>query len=103
MTAVWITIAGLAAGSIAIKAAGPLLLGGRDLPPRAAGVIALLAPALLAALVVVETVGAEDAGLTIDARLAGLGGAAGGLALKLPMLAVVALAAAAAALARALA
>lgn len=102
MTAVWLTIAGLAAGTVAIKAAGPLLLGGRDLPPRVAAVIVLLAPALLAALVVVETLGGREAGFSIDARLAGLAGAAGGLALKLPMLAVVALAAAAAALARAL-
>jgi hypothetical protein len=102
MTAVWLTIAGLAAGTMAIKGAGPLLLGGRDLPPRAAGVIGLLAPALLAALVVAETVGAERAGIAIDARVAGLLAAAGGLALRLPMLVVVALAAAAAALARAL-
>src|SRR5215216_3100727 len=48
----WITIVAVALASAAIKAAGPMLVGGRDLPPRAAAIVALLAPALLAALVV---------------------------------------------------
>ena len=50
----------LAVGTVVIKAAGPVLLGGRDLPPRLSGVVARLAPALLAALVVVETFGARQ-------------------------------------------
>jgi branched-subunit amino acid transport protein len=47
-------IAGMALATFAIKAAGPVALGGRDLPERFAGVIALLAPALLAALIVTQ-------------------------------------------------
>jgi hypothetical protein len=43
--------------SFTIKAAGPALLGNRPLPPRAAGVIALFAPALLAGLVVTDFAG----------------------------------------------
>ena len=42
---------------IAIKGAGPVVLGGRPMPPRLIGVISLLAPALLAALVATLTFG----------------------------------------------
>ena len=49
---------------------------GRDLHPRLFGVIALLAPALLAALVVTETFGGPDGSLEVDERAAGV--AAGG-------------------------
>ena len=103
MTEAWITIAGLTLGTTAIKAAGPVSSGGRDLPPRAAAVIGLVAPALLAALVVTLTLGVEQTGVTVDARLAGLGAAGAGLAARLPLLAVIGLAAAATALVRALA
>ena len=57
MTAVWITIAVLAVGTFASKAVGTLVLGGRDLSPRTLNVTALVAPAILAALVVYETLG----------------------------------------------
>jgi branched-subunit amino acid transport protein len=43
--------------SLTIKAAGPALLGDRRLPGWTAGVIAVLAPTLLAALVVVHVLG----------------------------------------------
>lgn len=73
MSDVWITIAVLAVATAAIRASGPVLLGGRELPGRLQGVIALLAPALLAALVVVETIGAPAGGaLNIDERLVGV-------------------------------
>jgi branched-subunit amino acid transport protein len=81
LTAVWITIAGLAVGTATIKAAGPLLVGGRSLPPFAQSVIALLAPALLAALVITETF-AHEGELTIDPRAAGLAAAALAIALR---------------------
>jgi branched chain amino acid efflux pump len=80
VSAVWVTIAGLTVGTAAIKAAGPLLVGGRSLPPFALSVIALLAPALLAALVMTETFTREGE-LTLDARAAGL--AAAGIAIAL--------------------
>lgn len=57
MTAVWITVGGLAFATAAIKALGPVIFGDRELPPLLARVIPLLAPALRAALVLTETVG----------------------------------------------
>jgi hypothetical protein len=102
VTETWITIVVLALGTIAIKAVGPVALGGREPPARAAAVIALIAPALLAALVVYETGVAEDGGLALDERLVGVAVAAAALVARLPLLAVVALAAVATAAARAL-
>jgi branched-subunit amino acid transport protein len=100
MTEVWITIAGLAATTLVIKAAGPLALGGRELPRGALAVIGLLAPALLTALIVTETF-ANDRELTVDARAAGLAVAAVAVLLRAPLLVVVLVAAAGAAAARA--
>jgi branched-subunit amino acid transport protein len=68
----WELIAGCAVVTFAIKAVGPVALGGRDLPPRFTGVIAIMAPALLAALIVTQAladgerlhVGADTAGVT---------------------------------------
>jgi uncharacterized membrane protein len=100
MTALWITIVAVALASAAIKAAGPVLVGGRELPPRATAIIALLAPALLAALVVTETFG-EDRHLVFDERAIGVAVAAAALALRAPVLLAVALAAATTALVRA--
>jgi uncharacterized membrane protein len=101
MTTVWATIALLAGGTVAIKASGPVALGGRDLPPRLAGVVARLAPALLSALIVVETFGRDHA-LGINESAVGLLAAAVALAVRLPMVVVVVIAAAATALLRAL-
>jgi branched-subunit amino acid transport protein len=94
MTDVWVTIGVLAVLTAAIRAAGPLLIGGRDLHPRLHGVIGLIAPALLSALVVVETFGAPEGGaLELDARIAGVAAAGGALAAGASTLPVVALAA----------
>lgn len=74
MTAtVWWTIAGCTVVTAIIKGIGPVALGGRDIPPRLIGVITLMAPALLAALVVTSTfavgdqwrVGANTAGVAV--------------------------------------
>ncbi len=100
MTTLWITILAVALASAAIKAAGPVLVGGRELPPRAVAVIALLAPALLAALVVTETFG-DDGHLVLDERAVGVAVAAAALALRAPMLLAIALAAVTTALVRA--
>lgn len=102
-TAVWTTIGVLAVGTIAIKALGPAAVGGREPSERTSSVIRLVAPALLAALVTYETFNATGGhGLTLDARLVGVGTAAVGLALKLPLIVVVLGAAAATAAVRAL-
>jgi branched-subunit amino acid transport protein len=74
MSEAWITILLLAVATAAIKAAGPLAVGGRQLGPRVAPVIDLLAPAILAGLIVVETVGGDGA-IDLDPRLAGVAAA----------------------------
>lgn len=99
MSEAWVVVAAVGAGTIAIKAAGPVLLGGRPLPERIQAVVALLAPALLAALVATMTFGSGQQ-LVMDARVIGVGVAAVALVLRAPVLAVVLVAAAAAAVAR---
>jgi branched-subunit amino acid transport protein len=99
VSALWVAIVAVTLASAAIKAAGPVLVGGRELPPRVNAVIALLAPALLAALVVTETFG-DDGHLALDERALGIGVAAVALALRAPVLLAVALAALVTALAR---
>ena len=89
------------AGTIAFKATGPLVLGGRPLPSRVSGVLTLLAPVLLAALVVTQTV-AGDRRFVFDARLAGLAAAAAAIRVRAPLLAVVVVAAGATAIVRVL-
>ena len=101
-TTVWITVAGLIATTFAIKAIGPLLFGGRGLPGTLARVIPKLPSALLAALVLTETVDGPHRSVVIDARSAGLVMAAIALALRVPLIGVVLLAAGATALLRAI-
>ena len=93
MSITWIAILLLAAGTITIKAIGPVTLGGEALPPRLEGVVSRLAPSLLAALVVVDTFGTAERTLVIDETVAGLAAAAVALALRLPMFVVVVIAA----------
>jgi branched-subunit amino acid transport protein len=100
MTAVWTTIGVLTVVSAAIKATGPVLVGGRELPGWTTRIIALLAPALLAALVVVDTF-ADGKSLVLDARAAGLAAAGIAVALRAPIIVVILLAAAVTALVRA--
>jgi len=99
VSTLWAAIVAVTLASAAIKAAGPILAGGRELPPRVNAVIALLAPALLAALVVTETFG-DDGQLVLDEKALGVGVAAVALALRAPVLLAVALAALFTALAR---
>jgi Branched-chain amino acid transport protein (AzlD) len=99
VTAVWVTIAALALATAALKLAGPLALGGRPLPANALSVVELLASALLAALVVVETFG-RGRSLTLDARLLGAAFAAIAVWRRAPMIVVVLGAAAVTAIAR---
>lgn len=99
MSETWLVVVLVGAGTVAIKAAGPVLLGGRPLPARLTGVVELLAPAVLGALVAVQTFGNGQA-LTVDARLVGVAAAAIALWRKAPLLAVVVVAAAATAITR---
>lgn len=102
MSEVWLVVVVVGAVTVALKAAGPVLLGGRELPPAVLRVVVLLAPALLAALVAVGLVGG-DRELLLDERLAGLGAAVLALLVRAPILVVVIAAAVATALARGLA
>jgi branched-subunit amino acid transport protein len=97
----WIVIAALAVITFTIKAAGPLAVGGRELPEWALPVLALVAPALLAALTLVEALSADHGTFHVDARTAGV--AVGGVAAwrRAPVVVVLALAAGTAAVLRA--
>lgn len=92
----------LAIGTYAMKAVGPVLTADRSLPPALARAAELLPAALLAALVATQTLGAAAGGLTLDARVVGLGVAAVAVALRAPFALVVLLGAASTALVRAL-
>ena len=99
MSSAWTLVVVVGACTIVFKAMGPVVLGGRELPVRIRGVVALLAPTLLAALVVVATFG-SGRNLTVDARAAGLMAAVAALALRAPVIVVVTTAAVVAALTR---
>ncbi|MGH2956771.1 MAG: AzlD domain-containing protein [Solirubrobacterales bacterium] len=101
MSEIAVLIVTLIAGTALIRASGPVLLGGRKLPPRALSVVGLLAPALLAALVVIETFG-EGSSLVLDERAIGVGAAGGLLAVRDSPLGAVFVAGAVTALARAI-
>lgn len=68
----WALIATLTVITVALKAFGPIVAGGRALPPRLASVIALMPAALLAALVVTGTLTEEDGNLAAGADAAGV-------------------------------
>ena len=92
MTDVWIAIGVLTVVCFAIKAVGPVALGGRDLPRAAERLIVLLPAALLSALVVVQTF-ASGRELVLDARAAGVAAAAVAVALRASVLVVLLVAA----------
>src|SRR5829696_6506764 len=95
VSAVWTVVAVVGAATIAFKALGPVGLAGRELPRSLAGVLGLLAPAVLAALVVTSAAGDWR-------RVLGLAAAAVAVLLRAPLLVVVIVAAVVAAGARAL-
>ncbi len=72
MTTIWIAIAAVAAVCATIKSLGPAVIGDRPLPAWSTNVIALLAPALLAGLVVSDLAGERwrDANAPVAAGLA---------------------------------
>jgi branched chain amino acid efflux pump len=102
MTQSWVLIAVVGACTVLLKGLGPLAIGGRELPAPVRGVVVLLAPTLLAALIVTQAF-STGRHLVVDARAAGLGAALIAVALRAPVLVVVVVAAVTAALVRALA
>jgi len=98
----WSALLALCAVSYALKAAGPLLAGGRELGPQARRTLDLVAVPLLAALIAVQSLG-DGHRLALDARVPALGVAAVLVWRRAPFLVVVLAAAATAALLRVLA
>jgi hypothetical protein len=96
----WLVVIGSALATMALKSAGPVLLGGRPLPPVLARIVALLGPSLLAALVATATF-ALGRSISVDERMAGVAAAAIALWFRAPVLAVVVIAAVTTALLRA--
>lgn len=97
----WLVIAVVGAATMLFKASGPVLLGRRELPPRVGSMVEVLAPAMLAALVVTQTVGGNRE-LVLDERLVGVAVGAVAVWLRAPLLVVMVVAAVAAALFRVL-
>jgi branched-subunit amino acid transport protein len=99
MSETWIVIVAVGTMTVALKAVGPVLLGGKPLPEHLTGIVGLLAPALLAALVVTQVLGGDEE-IVLDARLVGLAAAVVALLLRAPLLVVVIAAAASTAVVR---
>ena len=99
MSSGWVVLVVLALGTYGLKAAGPLLLGNRTLPPLFERIITLMPGALLAALVVTSAF-ASKGKLVLDARAVGLGVAIVALSRRAGFITVVVLAAVATAVAR---
>jgi branched-subunit amino acid transport protein len=98
----WTALLALSAVSYALKASGPVLAGGRRLGPQMRQTLDLVAVPLLAALILVQTVG-NGHRLVLDARVPALAVAAILVWRRAPFLVVVLAAAATAAFLRALA
>jgi len=101
MSTTWLVVVLVGAATMALKGLAPVLLSERELPAPIARVSGALAPALLAALVVVQTVGDGQA-VTVDPRIAGVAAAAVALLLRAPLIVVLASSAAVAAAVNAL-
>ena len=99
MSDVWTAVVLVGAGTIVLKASGPVLFGGRTVPDTVGRVLDMLAPAVLAALVVTQLV-AGDRELVLDERLGGIAAAGVAIALRAPILVTVVVAAVVTALLR---
>jgi branched-subunit amino acid transport protein len=84
----WLTVLTVGVGTVALKAVGPVGVANRQLPPRVAELLSMVAPAILAALVVTETF-AQGRHLVVDARIAGVAAGAVAVLLRAPLWAVV--------------
>ena len=75
MSDIWIVVLVVAAFTMVFKAAGPVFLGRRKLPAKAQSVVGLVAPVMLAALVLTQTIAGEEE-IVLDARIPGVAAAA---------------------------
>jgi branched-subunit amino acid transport protein len=99
LTQAWLVVAIVGAATVAFKAAGPVLLGRRSLPPRVQSCVELLAPVMLTALVVTQTFGGDEE-VTVDARVVGVAAALVALRLRAHIIVAMVVAAATTALVR---
>jgi branched-subunit amino acid transport protein len=84
-TQVWVLIGALTVMGLVVKGIGPALIGGRALPRWASGVIAVMAPALLTALVVTSVL-TDGRRLAAGADTVGVAAAGVLLLLRAPLL-----------------
>lgn len=92
MTDVWVVVAAVGVATVLFKASGPVFLGRRALPPPVQSVVELLAPVMLTALVVTQTVGGGGE-LSVDARLPGVAAAAIAIWRRVPLVGAMVIAA----------
>jgi branched-subunit amino acid transport protein len=92
VTDAWLVVLVVGVATIASKAAGPVLVGRRELPPRLQSCIDLLAPVMLTAHVVTQTCGGAEE-IAVDARVAGVGAALVAIGLRAPVIVAMAVAA----------
>jgi branched chain amino acid efflux pump len=81
----WISLLVVSIATTLMRAAGPLVLGQRHLPASATRVFGLMAPVLLAGLIVVELGGEGWRGVDPD-QIAGVATAGVARSLRAPML-----------------
>jgi branched-subunit amino acid transport protein len=99
VSATWACVIAVGAGTFALKAVGPVGVSGRKLPAHVVELLDMVAPAILAALVVTETFGHGRA-LVIDARVVGVAAGLVAIVFRAPIWLVVVIGAIATALAR---
>jgi branched-subunit amino acid transport protein len=99
VSAAWACVIAVGIGTFALKAVGPVGVAGRKLPAHTAELLDMVAPAILAALVVTETF-AHGRSLVVDARLAGVAAGLAAIVLRAPIWLVVLVGAVATAVAR---
>lgn len=92
MSEAWIVVVVVGVVTVAFKAAGPVLIGRRSLPPNVQSVVDLLAPVMLVALVVTQTFGGDEE-IEVDARVVGVGAALVAILLRAHIIVAMAIAA----------
>ena len=99
MSAAWACVIAVGVGTLALKAVGPVGVAGRKLPAHVVELLDMVAPAILAALVVTETF-AHGRSLVVDARLVGVAAGLVAIVCRAPIWLVVLIGAVATAVAR---
>ena len=97
----WTLVLTMAATAYAFKVLGLVVVGARTLPPVVDRCLALIPAALIAAIIVLNTLG-NGQHLQIDLRLAGVAAAVVAAWRKLPLIAVIVIGSAVTAVLRAL-